>query len=96
MEPAPLIPLISGGPLGTVTYPYSPPISPTPVIAVDGSGNAYLGADIYGNDFPVTLPLPTQISAGYIAKIGASAGGLIIADPAVINFDNYIYSGEAI
>ena len=85
-----------GGITAAITYAYSGPINPTPSVALDGSGNAYLAANITGPDFPTTLPIPTQVAEGYIAKVGASNAGSIVVDPPSLNFDAYNTSGQAV
>jgi hypothetical protein len=85
-----------GGLTGYISYPYGAPLEPTPSVAIDGAGNAYLAANISGYDFPTTLPVPTPASGGYIAKVSASAGALIVADPLALSFDLYDPSGEAV
>jgi hypothetical protein len=85
------------GVTASVTSPFSTPIFPTPSIAVDGSGNMYLAANISGAaDFPLTLPAATQVPYSYLAKISPSAGGLIVPYPKSLDFDNYIYAEEAV
>jgi len=85
-----------GGILSSVTSPFSASLFPTPSVAIDGAGNAYLAANTYGTDFPTTLPIPAQVNYGYIAKIGIAAGGSIVPDPIALDFDNYNTSGEAV
>jgi len=85
-----------GGEISAVTLPYSSTLSPTPSVAVDGSGNIFLADNMNGADSPVTLPIPKQIPYSYLAKISPAVGSLIVAYPQSLDFDNYNYSGEAI
>jgi hypothetical protein len=81
---------------GTITSPFSTPLFPTPSVSIDTAGNIYFAANVYGTDFPVTLPAGTNIPASYLAKISPAAGGLIVPYPTSVNFDAYNTSGQAI
>ena len=78
-----------GGLSATLQLPSQNPIPLTPSVAVDGTGNVYFAANMSGSDYPNTLALPTQLSSSYIAKITPTAGTLVVADPATINFDQF-------
>jgi hypothetical protein len=71
-------------------FPYTPQsFTPTPDIAVDSSGNAYVGANLQVEIGPIAVTntnCGSSCSSTYVAKIGAVAAGETIAAPDALNW----------